>query len=104
MVSPCDELSFLYLITLMISSRIYPLYQIMNYHAPNGDNVFDDDGWPLDFINTLRSWKEMREYFDCVNEEQKESEEGTQSFASIPDGNVFDDFPEDFLGATDLPF
>ena len=46
----------------------------------------------------------MREYFDCVNEEQKESEEGTQSFASIPDGNVFDDFPEDFLGATDLPF
>lgn len=76
-------------------------------HSPytNGDNVFDDDGWPLDFINTLRSWNEMRDCFDCINdEENNESEEGTQNFASIPDGNAFDNFPEDFPSAIDLPF
>ena len=27
-----------------------------------------------------------------------------QKYRSIPDVNVFDDFPEDFLGTTDLPF
>ncbi len=32
-------------------------------HSPytNGDNVFGDDGWPLDFINTLRGWNDMQE-------------------------------------------
>ena len=76
-------------------------------HSPytNGDDVFDDDGWPLDFISTLRSWNEMQEYCDCVNDdEHRESEEATQSFASIPDRNKFDDFPDDFLKTTDLPF
>lgn len=40
-------------------------------HSPytNGDNVFDDDGWPLDFINTLRSWSEMQEYAESLNED-----------------------------------
>ena len=27
----------------------------------NGDGVFDDDGWPLDYINTFRSWQAMME-------------------------------------------
>ncbi len=69
-------------------------------HSPytNGDGVFDDDGWPLDFINTLRGWNEMQEDNDCI------AEEGYQRHADIPDGDVFDDFPEDFLNATDLPF
>ena len=32
-------------------------------HSPymNGDGVFDDDGWPLDYINTFRSWQAMME-------------------------------------------
>ena len=27
-------------------------------HSPytNNSDVFDDDGWPMDFISTLRSW------------------------------------------------
>jgi hypothetical protein len=32
-------------------------------HSPymNGDGVFDDDGWPLDYISTFRSWQAMME-------------------------------------------
>jgi hypothetical protein len=68
-------------------------------HSPytNGDGVFDDDGWPLDFINTLRSWNEMQEYSDSLDDEI------SCDYADLPDGNDFD-FPEDFLNATDLPF
>ena len=68
-------------------------------HSPytNGDGVFDDDGWPLDFINTLRSWNEMQEYSDSLDDET------SCDYADLPDGNDFD-FPEDFLNATDLPF
>ena len=68
-------------------------------HSPytNGDDVFDDDGWPLDFINTLRSWNEMQEYSDSLDDE------ASCDYADLPDGNDFD-FPEDFLNATDLPF
>ena len=68
-------------------------------HSPytNGDGVFDDDGWPLDFINTLRSWNEMQEYCDSKDEDD------FQGYADLPDGNKLD-FPEDFLNATDLPF
>lgn len=76
-------------------------------HSPytNGDGVFDDDGWPLDFINTLRSWDEMQKYYNSMEEdEHRESEESISDFTDIPDGDIFDDFPEDFLNATDLPF
>ncbi len=76
-------------------------------HSPytNDDGVFDDDGWPLDFINTLRSWDEMLECYNSMGEEGcGESEEGIHGFNDIPDGDIFDDFPEDFLNATDLPF
>ena len=68
-------------------------------HSPytNGDGVFDDDGWPLDFINTLRSWNEMQEYSDSLDDET------SYDYADLPNGNDFD-FPEDFLNATDLPF
>ena len=68
-------------------------------HSPytNGDGVFDDDGWPLDFINTLRSWNEMQEYCDSLDDEP------SCDYADLPDGTDFD-FPEDFLNATDLPF
>ena len=67
-------------------------------HSPytNGDDVFDDDGWPLDFINTLRSWDEMKEWYDNLSEEEhKELEEGPRNIPDIPDGND-PDFPEDF--------
>ena len=68
-------------------------------HSPytNRDGVFDDDSWPLDFINTLRSWNEMQEYSDSLDDET------SCDYADLPDGNDFD-FPEDFLNATDLPF
>ena len=68
-------------------------------HSPytNGDGVFDDDGWPLDFINTLRGWEEMQEYCDSENEDV------SKAFNDLPDGSDID-FPEDFLNATDLPF
>ena len=68
-------------------------------HSPytNGEGVFDDDGWPLDFINTLRSWNEMQEYYGSLNDET------SCDYADLPGGTDFD-FPEDFLNATDLPF
>ena len=51
-------------------------------HSPytNGDGVFDDDGWPLDFINTLRGWNEMQEYCDHLDDEV------CQTLSAIPDG------------------
>ena len=54
-------------------------------HSPytNGDGVFDDDGWPLDFINTLRSWNEMQEYCDSLDDET------SCDYADLPDGNDF---------------
>ena len=72
---------------------------IYSDHSPytNGDGVFDDDGWPLDFINTLRSWNEMPEYCDSLDDET------SCEYADLPDGTDFD-FPGDFLNATDLPF
>ncbi len=76
-------------------------------HSPytNGDGVFDDDCWPMDFINTLRSWKEMQEEFDEMQEHSNsQCEEKHQSYDDLPDGNDEIDLPEDFLNATDLPF
>lgn len=69
-------------------------------HSPytNGDGIFDDDGWPLDFINTFRGWSNIREYSN-----QPDNDEA-QTFSAIPDGDKFDDFPDDFFNATDLPF
>ena len=50
-----------------------------------------------DFINTLRSWNEMQEYSDSLDDET------SCDYADLPDGNDFDS-PEDFLNTTDLPF
>lgn len=36
----------------------------------NGDGVYGDDGWPLDFINTLRFWEDMREDFESDSESE----------------------------------
>ncbi|MBQ9304681.1 MULTISPECIES: hypothetical protein [unclassified Butyrivibrio] len=38
-------------------------------HSPymNGDGVFDDDGWPLDYISTFRSWQAMMEEGPCID-------------------------------------
>ena len=67
-------------------------------HSPytNGDNVFDDDGWPLDFINTLRSWSEMLEYAESLNEDV------SNNAPDIPDEPGFV-FPEAFSDTMDLP-
>lgn len=69
-------------------------------HSPytNGDGIFDDDGWPLDFINTFRGWSNIREYSNQPGNDE------VQTFSAIPDGDKFDDFPDDFFNATDLPF
>lgn len=69
-------------------------------HSPytNGDGIFDDDGWPLDFINTFRGWSNIREYSNQPGNDE------AQTFSAISDGDKFDDFPDDFFNATDLPF
>ena len=69
-------------------------------HSPytNGDGVFDDDGWPLDFINTLRGWNEMQKYCDHLEDEV------CQTLSAIPDEDAFNDFPDDIQNTTDLPF
>ena len=76
------------------------IHWVYSGHSPytNSDGVLDDDGWPLDFINTLRSWNDMQEYCNQPGNDE------AQAFSAIPNGDKFDDFPEDFLNATDLPF
>ena len=46
--------------------------------------------WPLDFINTLRGWNEMQEYCNHLDDEV------CQTLSAIPDGDAFNDFPDDF--------
>lgn len=68
-------------------------------HSPysNGDNVFDDDGWPLDFISTLRSWKGMLEHAESL------SKDTPKNPIDIPEEPGFV-FPEGFFDTIDLPF
>ncbi len=76
-------------------------------HSPymNGDGVFDDDGWPLDFINTLRSWDAQQEYFDSLSDEDQESirEQAKKDAAEVPESDGFF-LPKDFVESLDIPF
>ncbi|MCR4998029.1 MAG: hypothetical protein K6A61_12125 [Butyrivibrio sp.] len=46
---------------------------VKNGNSPyeNGDYVCDDNCQPMDFVNTLRFWEDMREYSDSLSEEEK---------------------------------
>ena len=76
-------------------------------HSPymNGDGVFDDDGWPLDFINTLRSWDAQQECFDSLSDEDQESirEQAKKDAAEVPESDGFF-LPKDFVESFDIPF
>ena len=65
-------------------------------HSPymNGDGIFDDDGWPLDYINTLRFWDAQKESSDSISEEQKKAAEIIES-----DGFIFQ---EGFIESLDI--
>lgn len=46
---------------------------VKNGNSPyeNGDYVCDDNCQPMDFVNTLRFWEEMNEYYNSLTEEEK---------------------------------
>jgi len=76
---------------------------VKNGNSPyeNGDYVCDDNCHPMDFVNTLRFWEEMNEYYDSLTEEEKREFHGENRVsASIPeytsDEEAFD-LPADLL-------
>ena len=56
---------------------------VKNGNSPyeNGDYVCDDNCQPMDFVNTLRFWEDMREYYDPLSKEKRE----TYGKNSVPD-------------------
>lgn len=56
---------------------------VKNGNSPyeNGDYVCDDNCQPMDFVNTLRFWEDMREYYDSLSKEKRE----TYGKNSVPD-------------------
>lgn len=40
----------------------------------NGDYICGSGGYPLDFISALRAERELRDWFDSLSEEEKETE------------------------------
>ena len=51
----------------------------------NGDYVCDDNCRPMDFVNTLRFWEDMKECLDALSENDVLSEKSTNSFDDAPD-------------------
>ena len=49
-----------------------------NSSYTNGDYVCDDDGWPLDYLNTIRGWQTLAE-------ELKTESSETEANAATPD-------------------
>ena len=49
---------------------------VANGRSPydNGDYIYGDNGFPLDFISALRAEKALRDWFDSLSEEEKEAE------------------------------
>ncbi len=46
----------------------------------NGDYVCDDDGWPLDYINTIRGWQAMAEELETGSSSEQEANAATPDF------------------------
>ena len=42
-------------------------------HSPydNGDYIYGENGWPLDFVSAMRAEKEMQKWFDGLSEEER---------------------------------
>ncbi len=51
----------------------------------NGDYVYDDGGYPMDFVNTLRFWADMQEYYNSLSEEGQREFRGEGTLIAIPD-------------------
>lgn len=49
---------------------------VANGRSPydNGDYIYEDNRFPLDFISALRAEKELWDWFDSLLEEEKEAE------------------------------
>ena len=60
---------------------------VRNGNSPydNGDYVCDDNCRPMDFVNTLRFWEDMKECLDALSEIDVLSEKSTNSFDDVPD-------------------
>ena len=60
---------------------------VRNGNSPydNGDYVCDDNCRPMDFVNTLRFWEDMKECLDALSENDVLSEKSTNSFDDVPD-------------------
>lgn len=71
-------------------------------HSPymNGDGIFDDDGWPLDYINTLRFWDSQKGLSDGISEEQKIPNEH-KKIVEIQESDGFI-FPEGFIESLEI--
>lgn len=43
-------------------------------HSPydNGDLIYGENGWPLDFVSAMRAENEMLEWFESLSEEERE--------------------------------
>ncbi len=51
----------------------------------NGDCVYDDGGYPMDFVNTLRFWADMQEYYNSLSEEGQREFRGEGTPIELPD-------------------
>ena len=51
----------------------------------NGDYVCDDNCQPMDFVNTLRFWADMNEYYNSLSEEEQREFRGEGPCVEIPD-------------------
>ncbi|MBR5636556.1 MAG: hypothetical protein IKW81_06465 [Pseudobutyrivibrio sp.] len=51
-------------------NQLYEWVSSGNSPYTNGDGVYGDDGWPMDFVNTLRAWEAEREWLDSLSEEE----------------------------------
>ena len=39
----------------------------------NGDHIYGENGWPMDFVSAMRFVNEQLEWFESLSEEEKES-------------------------------
>lgn len=76
---------------------------VKNGNSPyeNGDYVCDDNCQPMDFVNTLRFWEDIRESNDSLTEDEKMELYG-ENRDSVPISDCYSDedgfqIPQDFI-------
>ena len=78
-------------------TRVNQLLKLTNPGSFNAGIIPCTSSFSYD-VNTLRGWNEMQEYCDHLDDEV------CQTLSAIPDGDAFNDFPDDFQSTTNLPF